>query len=78
LTGWAARYVAERVWSPGQQIAKKGKDKIRLSFNASSEPEVTRWLLSFGDEAKLFEPDWLVKNVSSMVGRITKTYQDKG
>jgi len=78
LTGWAARYVAERVWSPGQQIAKKGKDKIRLSFNASSEPEVTGWLLSFGDEAKLFEPDWLVKNVSSMVGRITKTYQDKG
>lgn len=75
LTGWAARYVAERVWSPDQKIEKKGKDKIRLAFKASSEPEVTGWLLSFGDEAKLIEPDWLVKRVSSMVNRLTVIYQ---
>jgi predicted DNA-binding transcriptional regulator YafY len=77
LTGWAARYVTERVWSPGQKIEKKGKDKIRLTFKASSEPEVIGWLLSFGDEAKLFEPDWLVIKVSSTVNRVTKKYLDK-
>jgi hypothetical protein len=27
LTGWAARYVAERVWSPNQKIEKKGRIK---------------------------------------------------
>ena len=70
LTGWAARYVAERVWSPDQTIVKKGKDKIRLTFKASSEPEVTGWLLSFGDQAKLIEPDWLVKIVSATVRRL--------
>ena len=74
LTGWAARYVAERVWSPDQKIVKKGKDKIRLTFKASSEPEVTGWLLSFGDQAKLIEPDWLVKIVSSTVDRVKGIY----
>jgi predicted DNA-binding transcriptional regulator YafY len=75
LTGWAARYVTERVWSPDQKIVKKGKDKIRLTFKASSEPEVTGWLLSFGDQAKLIEPDWLVKMVSSTVDRLKVIYQ---
>ena len=74
LTGWAARYVTERVWSPDQKIVKKGKDKIRLTFKASSEPEVTGWLLSFGDQAKLIEPDWLVKKVSSTVDRLKGIY----
>jgi predicted DNA-binding transcriptional regulator YafY len=75
LTGWGARYMSERVWSPGQKIVKKGKDKIRLTFMASSEPEVTGWLLSFGDQAKLIEPDWLVKTVSSTVDRLKVIYQ---
>jgi predicted DNA-binding transcriptional regulator YafY len=74
LTGWAARYVAERVWSPDQKIEKKGKDKIRLIFKASSEPEVTGWLLSFGDQAKLIEPDWLVEIVSTTVQRLKEKY----
>ena len=74
LTGWAARYVTERVWSPDQKIVKKGKDKIRLSFKASSEPEVIGWLLSFGDQAKLIEPDWLVGIVSTTVQRLKKIY----
>jgi len=75
LSGWAARFVAERVWSPDQKIGKKGKDKIRLIFKASSEPEVTGWLLSFGDQAKLIEPDWLVKKVSSTVDKLRKIYK---
>ena len=70
LTGWAARYVAERVWSQGQQKAKKRKAKIRLTFKASSEPVVAGWLLSFGDQAKLIEPESLVKMVSSTVDRL--------
>ena len=29
FTGWSARYVAERVWSPDQKILRIGRDKIR-------------------------------------------------
>ena len=74
LTGWAARYVAERVWSPGQKIEKKGRGKNRLIFKASSEPEVIGWLLSFGDEAKLIGPDWLVDRLKKAVNRMGRIY----
>ena len=48
FTGWAAKYVAERIWSPDQKITnieKVGANKIILEFAASSEPEVIAWLL---------------------------------
>jgi predicted DNA-binding transcriptional regulator YafY len=51
FTGWAAQYVSERIWSPDQKIRKVGKDKIRLTFTATSEPELISWILSFGHEA---------------------------
>jgi len=66
--------VTERVWSPDQKIVKKGKDKIRLTFKASSEPEVTGWLLSFGDQAKLIDPDWLVRRLRKAINRMGRIY----
>lgn len=75
FTGWSAYYVSERIWSPDQKIVKKGKDKIQLNFSASSEPEVISWLFSFGEEAKLLKPDWLVEEVVKKVEVIKNLYQ---
>jgi hypothetical protein len=40
FSGWAVAFVSERIWSPDQKIVKTGRDKIRVIFKASSEPEV--------------------------------------
>ena len=74
FVGFAAGFVAERIWSPDQQIQQLPDGKIHLSFSASSEPELLAWLLSFGDEAKLISPDWLVKEVKVQLGRMDKNY----
>ncbi|HQI25121.1 MAG TPA: WYL domain-containing protein, partial [Smithella sp.] len=74
FTGWAASYVSERIWSPGQKIIKKGKNKILLKFTASSEPELISWLLSFGKEAILIKPDWLVKKLKLTIGEMAACY----
>jgi predicted DNA-binding transcriptional regulator YafY len=74
IEGWAAKYVAERTWSPGQKITDLGQGRIRLSFRASSEPEVIGWVLSFGEEAKVLKPDWLVSEVKGKIGRMGKLY----
>lgn len=74
FTGWAAIYVAERIWSPNQRIEKDGEDKIRLTFTASSEAEVTSWLLSFGEKAKLLRPDWLVELIRNAIRAMGLTY----
>jgi predicted DNA-binding transcriptional regulator YafY len=74
FTGWSARYVSERIWSPDQKIVKKAKDKIHLSLSASSEPEIVSWLFSFGEEARLLKPDWLVEEVVKKVKLINDLY----
>jgi len=74
FTGWAARYAAERIWSPDQKITKKGKGKIRITFSASSEPELTGKVLSFGEEAKIIKPDWLVEEVATKVKQMNALY----
>ena len=74
FTGWAARYVTERIWSPDQKVIEKKRGKIRLIFTASSEPELISWLLSFDDEAKLLKPDWLVEEVRERVNRMAGIY----
>ena len=68
--GFAAVYVSERVWSPDQKIVKTGGDGIRLTFSASSEPELIAWVLWFGDEAKVLRPKWLVKKVRDTIRRM--------
>lgn len=74
FTGWAASFVAERRWSPDQKIIKKGKNKVILKFTASSVPEVKSWLLSFGDNATLIQPKWLVKKIKMQVDNMAKCY----
>jgi len=74
FTGWAASFVLERIWSPDQEIVKKGKNKILLKFTASSEPELISWLLSFGEQATLIKPDWLVKKLKLAIGGMEACY----
>jgi predicted DNA-binding transcriptional regulator YafY len=74
FTGWSARYVAERIWSPDQKIIKKADGKIRLIFSASSEYELTGWALSFANEARVVKPKWLVKKVSQTIKKMGRVY----
>ena len=72
FTGWSARFVKERQWSPDQKIVKKRDGSgIRLEFLASSDSELIGWVLSFGDEAQLLKParvrKKLVKKLEGMV-----------
>jgi predicted DNA-binding transcriptional regulator YafY len=74
FSGWSARYVAERVWSPDQEIEAIGPDKIKVTFTASSSPEVISWILSYGEEAELLQPQWLVKEIAEKIDWMHDTY----
>ncbi len=74
FTGWAARYVSERTWSKDQIIRRKKGGGIELSLTTTSQPEVISWLLSFGPEAKLVRPAWLVKEIRAAIDSMTKRY----
>jgi len=74
LTGWAARYVTERIWSPGQKIVRAGPEAIRITFEATSEKEVLRWLFGFRQCARLLRPDHLVAEARATIGQLRELY----
>ena len=67
--------MAERTWSPDQKIEKIDDDKIRLKFSASSAVELISWILSFGEDARVIEPDWLVEELINKVNRTAVLYK---
>ncbi len=76
FTGYATEYVAERIWSPDQKLIKKKDGTVKLKFSASSEPELISWVLSFGDEAKVVKPNWLIDKIKQIVISIQSEYSD--
>jgi predicted DNA-binding transcriptional regulator YafY len=68
FTGWAAKFVSERIWSPNQKIVRNN-GKTVLTFSTSSEPELISWVLSFGDQAKLIRPNIIVKEIRKKLKR---------
>jgi predicted DNA-binding transcriptional regulator YafY len=76
FSGFAAGFVAERIWSLDQEIEKLSGGRIRLRFSVSSEPELKAWVLSFGDEAKVIGPDWLKEELAETIGRMGRACQE--
>ena len=74
FSGYAAAYVSERIWTPDQKITKKN-GTTKLKFSASSEPELISWVLSFGDEAKVKNPQWLKNEIKDQIGLLTQVYR---
>jgi predicted DNA-binding transcriptional regulator YafY len=75
FSGWSSRYVSERFWSPDQKIDSIDEDRIKLTFTASSKPEVISWLLSYGEQAELLSPDWLVEEIAQKINCMHETYK---
>lgn len=73
--GWAAKYVSERTFSPDQKISRIRNDALRLTFSASSEPEVLSWVLSFGLEATLRAPESLVLLMRNSAEAMCRMYK---
>ena len=73
FNGYFAKYISERIWSPGQSINKKNGKTI-LKFNASSKPELLSWVMSFGKDAKVIKPEWLIKNVKEEIEKTQHQY----
>lgn len=72
--GGAATYVQERVWSPDQQLRKRRKGVIELTFTTTSRFEVVSWVLGFGPEAELLEPKDLREEIKKKAEEIAGQY----
>jgi predicted DNA-binding transcriptional regulator YafY len=58
-----ARYIKERKWSKTQKIKTQKDDSIILTMDTSGKWDVKKWILSWGSEAKVLEPEELRKEI---------------
>lgn len=58
-----ARYIKERTWSKTQKIEDQEDGSIILSMKTSGWWDVKRWVLSYGREAKVLEPQTLEEDI---------------
>jgi predicted DNA-binding transcriptional regulator YafY len=60
-----ARYVKERVWGEGQVITDQSDGSIIVEMTTSGWWHVKKWVLSFGAEAKVLEPQELSNEIAN-------------
>ena len=58
-----APYIKERTWHPSQQIETEDDGSIVLTMYVADLDEVKRWLIGFGAEAQVLEPDELAGEI---------------
>src|SRR5262249_33704234 len=67
----AARYVREKTWHPSQQLVDLASGGVDLSFRINQLAEVKRWVLSFGADCEVIEPQELNNDVTREVARMS-------
>ena len=60
--GWA-RWVGEKIWHESQMPKKNGDGSLEPNFRVAGLDEIKRWVLSFGPEAAVLEPEKLKEMV---------------
>lgn len=54
-----ARYVKERLWHPSQRLRDLPDGRVELTLRVADTLEVRRWILGFGTQAEVLEPEAL-------------------
>ncbi len=72
-----APYITERHFHPCQNIEKNRDGSIIFSLSTSHLLEVKRWVLSWGDQAKVLEPEKLVNDIREELCTACRQYEKK-
>lgn len=72
---FAARLVRERDWHPTQKIREIKGGEIELEMTLGALEEIERWILSWGDHAKVLGPKTLSQSVSKRINSMKQAYR---
>ncbi len=72
-----APFICERQWHKSQRVVKKGDGSIILSLEAAITPELIGWVLSYGSNAYVIEPEELKIRVKEEAQNALSQYLKK-
>ena len=71
---FASRLVRERDWHPTQKFREAKGGEIELEMTLGALEEIERWVLSWGDHAKVLAPKILIESVAKRIRLMHKLY----
>jgi predicted DNA-binding transcriptional regulator YafY len=71
--GWA-RWVGEKIWHESQKTNKLPNGGLEIAFRVAGLDEIKRWVLSFGPECQVLEPERLREMVRKDLSRNLSQY----
>lgn len=74
----ASRFVKEMVWLPTQKIVEEEDGTLLFSAKVSGLLEIKRWILGYGNQAEVLEPQSLRQEICSEIKQILKRYAHSG
>ena len=69
--------IHDRRWSPRQDMQLCTDGSLLLDFDAESEGEVLTWLLGFGSQVVVLEPQWLRERIRQQARLMLRSYQSE-
>lgn len=69
-----ARYIRERKWAEQQKIDEMSDGSIILTIETSGRYDIKRWVMSFGSDAVLMEPEDLRDEIRESIGELYLVY----
>ncbi|OPX21636.1 MAG: hypothetical protein B1H03_06225 [Planctomycetales bacterium 4484_113] len=71
---FAAHWIRLRPVHPTQKIVERSDGSLELSFEVHSYENLLRWILSFGEHARVLSPPDLQERVQKTIGRMNYLY----
>lgn len=74
FTGKAAMYIKDYIYGQNQLIEECEDGTTILSVRMQYKDSIVKFVLSYGDECTVLEPNWLKEDVSTMLTKINDNY----
>lgn len=71
----AARWVRERQWHSSQKITPLKDGRIKMNLGVAVSPELLAWVLGFGAQVRVLQPESLSKGVQNEAWKLLGKYQ---
>jgi predicted DNA-binding transcriptional regulator YafY len=76
FTSDAAGYIKEKVWHVSQKLSEKNDGSVILELDVAGTKEIKHWILRWGSQAQVLEPDSLREEIRSEAAEILGVYAD--
>jgi len=72
---WTAQLIRDRQWHPSQKITELPDGELELALQLTSFAEIHRWILSWGEHARVIAPKSLVRVMQGTLQEMEKLYR---